>query len=108
MRWMVLWFLALCLVLLITAAPVMADNWAPDEIGTAVIIGDNPASVPAVSASSWSLLRTETVALFGTILAPERGHIGVGIDAGPTDGMLRGGLGYVNDDLWGVYVRYRF
>lgn len=109
MRWMTVWTLVLLLVLLIVmAAPVMAQSWTPDEWGTAVIIGNNPASVPAVSASSWELWRVNEISMFGTLLAPERGHIGCGLDGGQRDAIIRVGAGYVEQDLWGLYLRMRF
>lgn len=110
MRWIRVWPMILMMVLLLVlAAPVMAQNLAPDEYGGALLIGDNPNTRP-VSAQSWGLLDFEVNGDewtgFGSLLGLEQGHVGGGIDAGKTDGNLRGGIGYVHDDLWGLYARY--
>lgn len=90
-------------VLLVVGAA--GADLAPDEYGAAVIVGQNPGAVPAVTAMSWEVARIAPASVFATILAPERGGVGIGVDAGRTDSRLRGGIGYVDDDLWGVYLR---
>lgn len=89
-------------VLLVAGA---GADLAPDEYGAAVIVGQNPGAVPAVTAMSWEVARIAPASVFGTILAPERGGVGIGLDAGRTDSRLRGGIGYVDDRLWGIYLR---
>lgn len=98
-------------MLTLCAAPALAQ----DEIGAAV---PTWSGAPApVSATSWEIasagetevlgIRLREVSAFGTLLGPERLTFGAGIDAGPTDGDLRGGVGWI-EDRWGIYLRMRF
>jgi len=99
-------------VLAMVVAPADAsDDWdalLPDEYGISLFV------VPAVNEDerglatlSWQAFSVNDWGAYATVLRPYY-QPGFGADAGITRRKIRFGVGYVDEDTWGIYLRRAF
>lgn len=104
--------IAVLLILLIAttaSASDLTDLFTPDEWGTGVfVLGSEIAGDFRMTIASKRIAHYQGTDGFLSLLNPTEPERGVGLDVGSHDGDLRGGLGYVNKQHWGVFVRTRW
>lgn len=109
-RLLVVVVVLLLLLLCVTAAQAQTfwEALVPDETGAVLFVapevrGDDWLQV----ALSWTLWAPGPAVICATVLRPELPP-GIGLDAGLAEQRVRFGVGYLNGQTWGLYVRGSF
>ena len=104
--------LIVMLLLCLLAIPATAgtfDLFVPDEWGSAAfVVGSQNAGDLRLTVASKHVLHVGEVDGFVSVLNPLEPQSGFGLDGGASGQTLRGGIGYIDRQHWGLYLRSRW